>query len=289
MKKLSEHGRDFLTPEGVPLPLRVAYTPERLVAIVIDVAIILIAMQALSRVCSVFIASQDNPTIASVASILGLFFLRNFYFFFFEMRPAASSPGKRVMRLRVISRDGGRLTSDAIFTRGLSREIEIWMPYYLLMSADIPRMLNLADLLWMATFLCIPLCTPDRTRVGDLIAGTCVVAVPRIHLTALSDLSSDPYPDLPIMVFSPAQLRYYGLDDFSKLESLASDKPSRDRTRAIQAIRRNIGWAGPEDDDAFIQGYCAAVRQNLENEMQAAQGTMTPLNTPGAQPLKNRG
>ena len=182
MRTISEHGRELSTPEGVSLRLRIAYTSERLAAILIDAAILLLAMQALSMFCQVLAAGHSSRALSIAIWTLGFFFLRNFYFAFFEIRPIAASPGKRLMRLRVVSRDGGKLTVDAVFLRGLTREFELWLPVLILRYAEWDRASRLSDIVWAAVFLCIPLISPDRTRAGDLIAGTCVVALPRTAL-----------------------------------------------------------------------------------------------------------
>jgi uncharacterized RDD family membrane protein YckC len=179
MKTISEHGRAFLTPEGVNLHLRVAYTSERLAAALIDVVIILTAIKLLDFSCDVLTAGAFGKNSTAVIWTLGFFLLRNFYFAAFEVRPVAATPGKRLLSLRVVSRDGGKLTANAVFTRSLTREIELWMPYSIWQYAGWGTDYTMADIGVALVFLCIPLLTPDRTRVGDLIAGTCVVALPR--------------------------------------------------------------------------------------------------------------
>ena len=182
VKTTSEHGRELSTPEGLSLRLRVAYTSERLVALLIDVAIVLGATQALSMFCQLLAAGHAGKELITVIWTLGFFVLRNLYFAFFEIRPIAASPGKRLLRLRVVSRDGGKLTVDAVFLRGLTREFELWIPYLVFRYSSWDVVSRLSDLFWVVVFLCVPLLSPDRTRVGDLIAGTCVVAVPRSGL-----------------------------------------------------------------------------------------------------------
>src|SRR3546814_4149078 len=54
--------------------------------------------------------------------MLGGFLLRNFWFIGFEMGQRAATPGKRLMGIRVVARDGGRLTADAVVARNLIRE-----------------------------------------------------------------------------------------------------------------------------------------------------------------------
>src|SRR3546814_20800151 len=58
----------------------------------------------------------------------GGFLLRNFWFIGFELGQRPATPGKRRMGIRVVTRDGGRLTADAVGPRHLIREPEPFLP-----------------------------------------------------------------------------------------------------------------------------------------------------------------
>ncbi|HBQ48242.1 MAG TPA: RDD family protein, partial [Hyphomonas atlantica] len=45
------------------------------------------------------------------------FFVRNFYYIFFELGAKAATPGKRALGIRVTSRSGGRLTANSVLAR----------------------------------------------------------------------------------------------------------------------------------------------------------------------------
>jgi uncharacterized RDD family membrane protein YckC len=60
--------------------------------------------------------------------MLGFFMLRTFWFIGFELGSRAATPGKRLMGIRVVARDGGRLTADAVVARNLIRELELFLP-----------------------------------------------------------------------------------------------------------------------------------------------------------------
>ena len=134
------------------LRLRIAYTSERLGALLIDVAILLCAMQAVSMFCQVLTAGQFGKGLTTAVWTLGFFVLRNFYFAFFEIRPIAASPGKRILRLRVVSRDGGKLTVDAVFLRGLTREFELWIPYLIFRYSNWDVVSRMSDVFWVVVF-----------------------------------------------------------------------------------------------------------------------------------------
>src|SRR3546814_1160816 len=93
--------------------------------------------------------------ITQVVWMLGAFLLRTFWFVGFELGSRAATPGKRLMGIRVVARDGGRLTADAVVARNLIRELEIFLPLMMLgagAAADmVSRWIMLAGVLWSLT------------------------------------------------------------------------------------------------------------------------------------------
>jgi uncharacterized RDD family membrane protein YckC len=108
----NEGWREFVTPEGVDLRLRVGSYSERAGAFMLDLMIILAGMVGLTLLLALISWATKLDTATSEAALvlwaLGSFFARNGYFIFFELRPGAATPGKRAMGLRVAARDGGR-------------------------------------------------------------------------------------------------------------------------------------------------------------------------------------
>src|SRR3546814_12137383 len=68
--------------------------------------------------------------------MLGGFLLRNFWFIGFELGQRAATPGKRLMGIRVVARDGGRLTADAVVARNLIRELELFLPLTMISRSE---------------------------------------------------------------------------------------------------------------------------------------------------------
>ncbi len=64
----------------------------------------------------------------AVIWLIGFFVLRNGWFILFEMGGRGATPGKRLMGLRVVARDGARLTGGAVIARNAMREIEVFLP-----------------------------------------------------------------------------------------------------------------------------------------------------------------
>lgn len=261
--------RDFVTPEGVDLRLRIGEAGERAAAFLIDVVILVIALIGVSIVSiGVLAASQARGVeMAAIIWLLIAFFLRSFYFMAFEMHPRAATPGKRMLGLRVIARGGGRLTADAVFARNALRELEVFLPLSFLFSqgSGVDAWVILLGLIWSGVFLFFPLFNRDRLRVGDLVAGTMVVKAPRRRL--LPDLV-DERSAAGRLAFTQAQIDAYGVKELHVLEDVLrrGDRPT---LKAVATrIQSKIGWQGePVSDGEFLAAYYAALRGRLETRM----------------------
>ena len=164
--RLAKMSRRLVTPEGAAIRLKLATASERAGAFMIDVAIqwviVIATLFGLSYLTSVF--SPGSANIAFSFWLVFFFFLRNFYYILFEIGQRAATPGKRILGLRVASRDGGRLTANSVLARNFIREIEIGLPFqFALMSSDqAGAWLALFGLIWSSVFLLFPSST--RTR-----------------------------------------------------------------------------------------------------------------------------
>jgi uncharacterized RDD family membrane protein YckC len=272
--------REFVTPEGVDLRLQLGSAGERAAAFVLDgviitVAFIILILGAVAA-ASAFGFEGEGAEFVGAIELMAAFFLRSFYFIFFELRPSAATPGKMALGLRVAARDGGRLTSEAIFTRNALREIEVFMPATLLMLGWLMSMGGaeavdgwtvLAGIVWTGIFLLFPLFNRDRLRVGDLLAGTWVVKAPRRALAP--DLASDAAERLARFAFTPEQAAAYGVKELQVLEDVLRRRDPRTLAAVADRIRRKIDWtAGPGEHDAdFLAAYYAALRGRLENRL----------------------
>ena len=268
--------REFITPEGVDLRLQLGTVGERAAAFVIDFVIIQLAtvllfLAALAAALGLGFKGAGTE-IAAVVWIAGAFFLRDFYFIAFELTPRAATPGKRALGLRVAARDGGRLTSEAIFTRNAMREIEIFLPLLFLIGSAaggeaVESWMALLGVLWTGIFLLFPLFNRDKLRVGDLLAGTWVVKAPRRTLAI--DLAHDAPERLARFAFTPEQAAAYGVKELQVLEDVLRRRDPRTLKAVADRIRTKIAWAaGPGEHDAdFLSAYYAALRGRLENRL----------------------
>lgn len=278
-----EYGRtatEIVTPEGVVLPFINASFGERLGALVIDFLIMAIAPVIFLIILFVFAVpgklmfSEDNQIASSILQITFLaflFFIRSGYFIFFEMGPKAATPGKRLMKLRVVAHDGGRLTPAAVFTRNALREIEFWLPMQI-MGMAMAQFISWGwlALLWWVAMLLLPLFNRQHARLGDYFAGTRVVHMPRAKLSYdLADLDGDRRLGLS---FTPEQLAY-GEMELGVLEQVLRDRKPEVMRAVAAKIKTRINWQEPRNaadiprDEDFLRAYYSALRAHLEARM----------------------
>ncbi|MBX3276814.1 MAG: RDD family protein [Acidobacteria bacterium] len=161
------------TPEHVELHFALASIGNRFIACAIDhavqvlliIATVIAAMNfssALRTAGSRAGASleEGNLWLLAVAT-LAVFVLNFGYFVLFETLWNGQTPGKRLLRLRVIATDGRPVGFFAAFTRNLIRgadmmPVALFLPFY---SIGVISVFS----------------TPRSQRLGDLVAGTVVI------------------------------------------------------------------------------------------------------------------
>jgi uncharacterized RDD family membrane protein YckC len=268
---VGDPGREFVTPEGVDLRLRLGEVGDRAGALVIDLLIMMLILVVMSLLAGavLWVSRAKAPELVGIIWLVGFFLLRNFYFTGFELRPGAATPGKRLMKLRVIARNGGRLTADAVFARNALRELELFLPMGFLFSRGqgVDGWVVSLGCMWSLVFLLFPLFNRDRLRAGDLIAGTMVIRSPRPSL--LPDLARDGAGALTELTFTGTQLDAYGIKELQVLENVLRGNDRKIVAEVARRIRVKIAWAdGAETSDrAFLSAYYAALRGRLERQM----------------------
>ena len=259
--------RSLVTPEGVDLSLRLADAGQRIAAFSLDAVIMVTTLIVFSLVCfgALGAAGEAGVELTVIVWLLGFFLLRNFYFILMEMGPRAATFGKRAVGIRVVARNGGRLTADSVFARNMMREIELYLPLSFLgfnaAEGTASGWMALVGFLWTAIFLFFPLFNRDRLRVGDLLAGTWVVSTPRRKLGV--DLARD-MRSADDFAFSDGQLDVYGVFELQTLEQvLRDDQPDAIRQVAT-VIREKIGGPFTGSDRDFLLAYYEAARARKE-------------------------
>ena len=262
--------RRLVTPEGVDLGVTLGDAGQRVAAFLIDAMLLLAFMIVMTLVSAYTALNKLSPGVEVVGIIwlLGFFLIRNFYFIIMEMRPRAATFGKRWMGLRVVARDGGRLTGDAVIARNLMREVEVFVPISMLANgmADgtVDALTGWLGFGWTAVFLFFPLFNRDRLRVGDLLAGTWVIRSQRSKLA--HDLAT--VPTSPEYIFSREQLEAYGVYELETLEGVLRRSDAAAKLTVAQAIIDKIGWGSDVHNiDGFLTAYYTQLRAHLEKKL----------------------
>lgn len=262
--------RALVTPEGVDLRVRLAAVSERGIALMIDLFIIIGSLLVLTIGAASLFVGGDSDAVAQIIWLLGFFVLRNFYFTLFECGRRAATPGKRLMGLRVVARDGAALTTDAVVARNAMRELELYLPLMFLFQGggETDGWLILAGIVWCGIFVLLPFFNRDRLRGGDLIAGTWVLKAPK--QTLLPDLTTDRSATADaIFAFTTKQLDTYGVKELQVLESVLRREEETAIVAVADQIRAKIGWTRrtTETDKEFLNAYYANLRRRLEQRL----------------------
>lgn len=263
--------RRLVTPEGVPLALQVAGAGPRFAALCIDGAVILGIALALTLVTFFALGAAGRSAAEPIAVIwlVGVFLLRNAYFLLFELSPRAATPGKRALGLRVAARNGGRLTSDAVFVRNAMRELELFLPLMLLASAPgggSSIWVYVAGVLWCSAFVFLPLFNRDRLRAGDVVAGTWVIRTPTARF--LGDMAERGAERASGFGFTTAQLDVYGVKELQVLEQALRMGDPGTLLAIADRVARKIGHdLGDQSPPDFLSAYYHAARGQMEGRL----------------------
>jgi len=258
--------RAFVTPEGVDLQLRIASAGLRLGALIIDLIAITVALYVFNLLVD-WISHATPRDVAFIVWMLGAFLLRTFWFIGFELGSRAATPGKRMMGIRVVARDGGRLTADAVVARNLIRELELFLPLMMLGVGAAEDMVSgwtvLAGVIWSLTLSLFLLFNRDRMRMGDLIAGTWVVMAERAKLDR--DIAAE--AEAGAIGFTDAELAVYGIYELQELERILRARDPRAMREVADTIRAKIGRPVAEEDDVFLLSYYRQLKARLERAL----------------------
>jgi uncharacterized RDD family membrane protein YckC len=197
----SRHG--LFSPEGVRLDLAIAGPAPRIIAYSLDLLIIVLLLIALfvtlfaslplGKVLEKYLSSLFSQTQSSLrpgntnrelpfrfdAAVIAIFLLMQFaveggYFTFWEMVTGGRSPGKMLVGLRVVQRNGLPVDLGASVVRNVFRIVDLLPANYI-------------------TGLISMLLSPGGQRLGDHVAGTIVIrldrppSAPEIHAATDSD------------------------------------------------------------------------------------------------------
>jgi uncharacterized RDD family membrane protein YckC len=269
-EKTRRERRNIVTPEGVPIPVALADHSERFTAFALDWVIWTLLLLAIYLPLLLVAGFGSFTLIAiSIALFIG-FVVRNIYFVYFEIAWRGATPGKRIVGIRVVDRAGGPLLPSAVIARNLTREVEMFLPLGILLSGSKSAgggvdLMQLSIGVWLVFFAALPLINRDRMRGGDLIAGTMVIALPK--LTLLSDLVERAAQ----FTFTEQQLRAYGAFELQVLEELLRRPPTPAGAVVLREvcdkICLRIGWTSEVPQNqlvTFLRDFYTAERAFLE-------------------------
>lgn len=282
---IDKRSRELVTPEGVALTFRVASRSARAGALILDFTILFVTALVITLLL-LYLASGLLSLDAEIDQAgagefllviwtLFWFFLWNGYFIVMELGPRGATFGKRAVGIRVAARNGGRLTAEAVLARNLLRDIELFLPLILLMTAPSGDAGNagIAATVWFLLFMLFPFFNRDALRAGDLVAGTWVVDAPRARLAAVLSTQGAMRDHASAVTgaayrFSDQDLSVYGEYELQTLERVLREDRAEAMVAVHEAICRKIGWEpGAGDERAFLEAFYAQLRARLEGGM----------------------
>jgi len=174
------------TPEGVVFSLRLAGPVTRLLAWQIDFFTI-----GLLSTVGYHLAKIVSPVSRDFAGALGIIIYFSITFLYsigLEWFWNGQTPGKRLLRLRVVEEGGRRLRFSQIAVRNLLRFIDMLPLFYLVGGIT-------------------ALVSPHAQRLGDIAAGTIVVRIPNVNTPDIEEIAGGKYNSFREHPYLEARLR----------------------------------------------------------------------------------
>ncbi|MDH5491450.1 MAG: RDD family protein [Myxococcales bacterium] len=272
---------EIICPEAIPLRFELGSITARTMAFFFD--FFLLTFSGVIAIVGMVLLGILSGMLGPLGLGIVIFFiLRQFYFALFETLWHGTTPGKRLLGLRVISKDGSSLGVDAVLTRNLMRDVELFLPLGIIAApeqlfGDVPGWIVLPAIGWMLVIFALPLLNRERMRAGDLAAGTLVVFLPkpRLLFDEAARTSYAPADGSPGLVFSPRQLSFYGEHELETLADLIRKIDEgkvefADQTIIASTIAKKIGFEGLEPwqmPTLFLRAFYKQQRAELEKAL----------------------
>lgn len=150
---MAESPETIRTFDNVPLELPLAGVASRGLAFAID-SLVLAVVSVIWVLVTEALAAGSGLAVGWMWGIgfFGVFLLQWGYFVFFEIKMRGATPGKAVLKLRVVSSQGGTPSPNALVVRNVLRMFPDMFVGVVLMAVD-----------------------PMSRRAGDRLAGTLVI------------------------------------------------------------------------------------------------------------------
>jgi len=219
------------TPERVPLHFALASIGNRFLACALDhflqaVAILLmfLAFYILANVSRVGDLVSSAPKWVVAIMIVVLFLIFSSYFAFFEWIWNGQTPGKRLLKLRVIREDGRPITFWEAAVRNLLRSIDMQpAPFYSIGLVSV--FLSFSD-----------------QRVGDMVAGTVVIREREAEAPAFANVFASSISDPALRrAFQPVDFTA-SLTPLTEAEIQVVETFLRRRWELVDMARQWMAW-----------------------------------------------
>lgn len=256
-------------PEGVPIGFTRATLGARIGAQLLDLLITYGGLFALLLLV-LYASSMSWETFNALFALLS-FLIRIPYYILTELVWNGRTLGKRMLKIRVIAMNGRRLDPHQVVVRNLLKEAEVFTPIGLIFGVIATSgWVRLGMFVWLLVVFAVPLFSKKTQRLGDMIAGTVVVRLPRVQQS--TELTDQAKPIADQFVFQPHHLEHYGRFELQSLEGIlreaAKDRHGRERDAEVcKVIRGKIGFTDrvPDGDArAFLSAFYNAQRAHLE-------------------------
>jgi len=182
MQKLQgqlDNSIEIVTPENIAFQYRVAGPFRRLPAYVLDIAIRLVLLGVLIGV----VALSGLSGLGVAIGLICWFVISWFYGGLFETYWNGQTPGKRLMRIRVLSNDGQPINGLQGILRNVLRAADS-MPVVPLPIDGMPVPVPLFQV-----GLIVPMFNRRFQRLGDLACGTMIVVEDRPHRIGMIEMN----------------------------------------------------------------------------------------------------
>jgi len=182
----ADAGLVIRTPEGIEFSLPLAGPISRMLAWVVDLAVIAALVSVIEKILAPL--AIFGADFAGALNILAYFVISMIYAAAAEWTWRGQTVGKRLLRLRVVDASGLRLEPSQVIVRNLMRLIDALPALYL-----------------VGGIACIV--SRRRQRLGDLAAGTVVIRTPKLARPDLDQVLGSKYNSLAEHRHLAARLR----------------------------------------------------------------------------------
>jgi uncharacterized RDD family membrane protein YckC len=174
------------TPEGISFHLLLAGAVPRFLAWAVDGLAALFAGYIVTLISGLL--SFINPSFGPALGVITFFVCSIGYGIVFEWLWRGQTPGKRLLRLRVMDMHGLRLQFSQVAIRNLLRAVDLLPALYLVGGV-------------------VSLLSPRCQRLGDIAANTIVIRIPNTTAPNVEDLVGSKYNSLRNYPHLEARLR----------------------------------------------------------------------------------